>query len=110
MSWETLNQGASFFPNLYQYSSWADTDHIGLVTTLEKTFDNMFSNSKKDKWSQDHTQDQTGKSKVHWIVYSFNTGDKVEIVCFDMAKHMNQPSGLDVGIISAEYRNWLNSF
>ena len=77
---------------------------------IEKTFDNMFSNSKKDKWSQDHTQDQTGKSKVHWIVYSFNTGDKVEIVCFDMAKHMNQPSGLDVGIISAEYRNWLNSF
>ena len=40
MSWETLNQGAPWYPNLHQYSSWVDHDHIGLVTTLEKTFDN----------------------------------------------------------------------
>lgn len=77
---------------------------------IEKIFDDMFSNTKKDKWTQKHTQDKTGKSEVHWIVYSFNTGDKVELICFDMAKHMKQPSGLDVGIVSAEYRNWLNSF
>ena len=77
---------------------------------IEKTFDDMFSNTNKDKWTQKHTQDKTGKSEVHWIVYSFNTGDKVELVCFEMAKHMKQPSGLDVGIVSAEYRNWLNSF
>ena len=30
----------SWYPNLHQYSSWVDHDHIGLVTTLEKTFDN----------------------------------------------------------------------
>lgn len=77
---------------------------------IEKTFDDMFSNTSKDKWTQKHTQDKTGKSEVHWIVYSLNTGDKVELVCFEMAKHMKQPSGLDVGIVSAEYRNWLNSF
>ena len=40
MSWETLNQGLLWYPNLHQYSSWVDHDHIGLVTTLEKTFDN----------------------------------------------------------------------
>ena len=77
---------------------------------IEKIFDDMLSNAKKDKWTQKHTQDKTGKSELHWIVYSFNTGDKVELICFDMAKHMKQPSGLDVGIVSAEYRNWLNSF
>ena len=39
MSWESLNAGAAWYPNLHQYSSWVDHDHIGLVTTLEKTFD-----------------------------------------------------------------------
>ena len=77
---------------------------------IEKVFDDMFGNTKKDKWKQKHTQDETGKSAVHWIVYSFKSGDKVELVCFEMAKHMKQPSGLDVGIVSEEYRNWLNSF
>ena len=57
-----------------------------------------------------HPQDTTGKSKIHRIVFEFTSMDKIEIVCYDLAKHMNQPSGLDVGIISAEYRKWINSF
>ena len=59
---------------------------------------------------QKHSQDKTGKSKLHWVLFEFNDGAKIEVICQDLAKHMKSPSGLDVGIVSAEFRNWLNSF
>ena len=77
---------------------------------IEKEFNLLLNKAKKDKWTQKHPQDKTGKSKVHFITYSLDDNSKVEVICYELSKHFNQPSGLDVGIISAEYRNWLNSF
>ena len=77
---------------------------------IEDEFSSSLSNTKKKKWVQKHSRDKTGKSKIHWVLFEFNDGAKIEAICSDIGKHMNQPSGLDVGIVSAEYRNWLNSF
>ena len=77
---------------------------------IEDEFSSLLNNTKKKKWVQKHTQDKTGKSKVHWVLFEFNNGAKIEVICQDLAKHMKMPNGLDVGIVSAEYRNWLNSF
>ena len=67
-------------------------------------------NFKKDEWVEKHPRDNTGKSKIHWVIFENQNKDKIEVVCFDLAKHLKQPSGLDVGIISAEYRSWINNF
>ena len=77
---------------------------------IEDEFSSSLSNTKKKKWVQKHSQDKTGKSKLHWVLFEFNDGAKIEVICQDLAKHMKSPSGLDVGIVSAEFRNWLNSF
>lgn len=77
---------------------------------IEKEFSVLLGDKNKINTEYKHPQDMTGKSKIHRIVFEFKSMDKIEIVCFDLAKHMNQPSGLDVGIVSAEYRKWLNSF
>ena len=77
---------------------------------IEDQFSSSLSNTKKKKWVQKHSRDKTGKSKIHWVLFEFNDGAKIEAICQDLAKHMKSPSGLDVGIVSAEFRNWLNSF
>ncbi len=77
---------------------------------IDIEFSKIFKNLKRNQYDHKHSQDSTGKSHVYRIQYEFITKDVVEIVCFDLAKHMNQPSGLDVGIVSAEYYDWLNSF
>ncbi len=77
---------------------------------IEDEFSSSLSNTKKIKYAQKHSQDKTGKSRIHRVLFEFNDGSKIEAICSDIAKHMKQPSGLDVGIVSAEYRNWLNSF
>ena len=77
---------------------------------LENEFTTILGDKNKIKHEKKHSQDKTGKSKVYFVIFEFETMDKIEIACFDLAKHMKQPSGLDVGIISAEYRNWIQSF
>ena len=77
---------------------------------IENEFTTLLSDKNKIKTEYRHPQDTTGKSKIYRTVFEFTSMDKIEIVCYDLARHMNQPSGLDVGIISAEYRKWINSF
>jgi len=56
MSYETLNAGAPWFPNLYQYSSWVDHKQLGLVTTLSKTINNskVYVGIDNRLWLSDH--------------------------------------------------------
>ena len=77
---------------------------------IVNNFTKSLQNFKKDKWVEKHPRDNTGKSKIHWVIFENKNNDKIEVVCFDLAKHLKQPSGLDVGIISAEYRNWLQGY
>ena len=77
---------------------------------IEKEFTKMLSNTKKIYVEKKHSQDKTGKSKVYFVIFEFENKAKIEVVCYDLAKHLKQPSGLDVGIISAEYNLWLSSF
>ena len=91
---------------IYAITGQITYNNINDCLYKQKEIENDFSTLLGDK----NPQDMTGKSKIHRIVFEFKSMDKIEIVCFDLAKHMNQPSGLDVGIVSAEYRKWLNSF
>ena len=47
---------------------------------------------------------------VYRISFPFDSGDVVDITCYDYAKHMNEPSGLDVAVSSKKFELWLNSF
>lgn len=99
---------------IYSVTGQIDYENINDCLKKQKEIEDEFSSSlsdtKKKKWVQKHSQDKTGKSRIHRVLFEFNDGAKIEAICSDIAKHMKQPSGLDVGIISAEYRNWLNSF
>ena len=85
-------------------------DCLNKQKEIENEFTTSLSDKKKIKTEYKLPQDKTGKSKIYRIVFEFESMDKIEIVCFDLAKHLKQPSGLDVGIVSAEHRNWLNSY
>ncbi len=77
---------------------------------IEKEFTKMLNNTKKRYVDKKHSQDKTGKSKVYFVIFEFKNKDRIEVTCYDLAKHLKQPSGLDVAIISAEHTFWLNSF
>ena len=97
-------------PILYQIDYKEIKQCFEKQNEIEKIFDDMFSNAKKDKWTQKHTQDKTGKSELHWIVYSFNTGDKVELICFDMSKKLEAEGKYDrfsVSLTLNEFKKFL---
>ena len=47
---------------------------------------------------------------VYRIAFPFESGDTVDVTCLDIAKHLNEPSGLDVAVSSKKFEDWLNSF
>ena len=62
---------------------------------------------KPKKYILPSAYDETGQSKMHYAEYYFN-GGRVQIICYDFAKHTNIQSGLDVSIRTTEFQDWLN--
>ncbi len=85
-------------------------DCLNKQKEIDSEFKYTFKNLKRYKYDHKHSQDKTNKSHIYRIEYEFKTKDIIEIVCFDLSKNMKQPSGLDIGIKSWEYYNWLNNF
>ena len=77
-----------------------------IVNDLESTFNNI----KKRETKYKYPIDKTGKSMVYRIAFLFDSGDAVDVICLDIAQHMNEPSGLDVAVSSKKFDVWLNSF
>ena len=64
-------------------------------------------NKKPQEYNMPSEYDKTGQSKVYYAEW-FPDGGRVQIICYDFAKHTNIQSGLDVSIRSEEFQNWLN--
>ena len=77
-----------------------------LQKTIEISFDNEFSNLRKERDVFPSRIDSTGESKVTAIYYYTDDG-YAEIACYDFAKHINTVSGIDVAITTIELGNWV---
>ena len=64
-------------------------------------------NEKPEEYNIPSEYDNTGQSKVYYAEW-FPNGGRVQIICYDFAKHTNIQSGLDVSMRSEEFQNWLN--
>ena len=71
--------------------------------------DELFKNSIKDQWERNHEADKN--SSVKAIVYTFDSGDKIGIYCYDWASSNKNKfvDKLGVLIASKEFNNWLNN-
>ena len=79
-----------------------------LQKKIEKEFDKQFSSLQKSKDSFSSIYDKTGKSKITGIYYDLKSG-YAEISCYYFSKHVNYPSGIDVGLVSEKLREWMLS-
>ncbi len=69
----------------------------------------MFSKLKmKGPFTYEHSADVTGKSTTKHYEWRFDKAN-IEVVCYDFAKPMKYPDGLNVAIQSDELQNWLNA-
>ena len=42
--------------------------------------------------------------------FILSSGDEVEVTCYTFSEHVNSPDGLDVGLATKEFVNWLVKF
>ena len=60
-----------------------------------------------------HPIDSTGRSKVHYIQFIFQTGDSAQTQCYDFEEELrmknNWVDGLSVTVRKKEVRNWLTN-
>ena len=66
--------------------------------------DTIKSNEKKI----DHTYDKSGKSKITFVKFTFNSGDFIEIACVDWSKELSYNDKLYVLIMTKKMQDWLN--
>lgn len=67
----------------------------------------LFFNQRPEEYTVISEYDKTGQSKVYYAEWYPDRG-RVQIICYDFAKHTNIQSGLDVSLRSEEFQNWLN--
>ena len=70
----------------------------------------IFSNAKKSKNTFKSSADPTGESLIHAIYFTFDSGDDIQVTCYEFGEKMTSPNGLDVVISSKEHADWLIKF
>ena len=70
----------------------------------------IFSNVKKSKNTFKSSADPTGESLIHAIYFTFDSGDDIQVTCYEFGEKMTSPNGLDVVISSKEHSDWLIKF
>ena len=73
----------------------------------------LFKNIKNYRKTINHNADKSGKSKIHAHFFDFNSGANVRIDCNDYSKKIYKKykwvDNLRVGLMSSEFREWLNN-
>jgi len=70
----------------------------------------IFKNTKKSKKEFKNSADSTGQSMVYANYFTFSSGDDVEVTCYTFSEHVDSTEGLDVGLATKEFINWLEKF
>tara|TARA_B110000438_G_C15594064_1_gene555145 strand:- start:74 stop:643 length:570 start_codon:yes stop_codon:yes gene_type:complete len=78
---------------------------------IEKEFSQIFNKYEKFENITDHPIDPTGRSKVHYIEYTFENGDSAQLQCFDFEEKLrienNWADGLSVVVRKNKVSKWL---
>ena len=78
---------------------------------VKKVFSQIFNDYQTFENIADHPIDSTGKSKVHYIKFLFESGDNAQLQCFDFEEELriknNWVDGLTVIIRKNEVSKWL---
>ena len=78
---------------------------------VEKEFSQIFNEYEKFENTADHPIDSTGRSKVHYIKFLFETGDNAQIQCFDFEEKLrienNWSDGLSVVVRKNKVTKWM---
>ena len=75
-----------------------------IVTEIDEIFKDL---KKFPKRTYKHSNDKSGKSKITDIVYEFNNGDSVAIMCYDYSKAHGSQDHLSVSLSLQEFRDWI---
>ena len=82
------------------------SDLKSIATNLEQLFPNTIKSKLIKKKLQ---SDKSGESKHRAIYFDFDSGDYVEIACYDWSKKMGYWDNLRIGIITKEFDEWNNN-
>ena len=78
---------------------------------VEKVFSKIFTNYVREEDIGNHPIDSTGRSKVHYIKFEFESGDNAQLQCFDFEEKFrvknNFSDGLSVVVRKNEISKWL---
>ena len=78
---------------------------------IEKEFSQIFNKYERFEKITDHPIDPTGRSKVHYIEYTFENGDSARLECFDFEEKLrienNWADGLSVVVRKNKVSKWL---
>ena len=77
---------------------------------ISDEFQKIFNNTKKSENTFKSSSDPTGESLVHAIYFAFDSGDEIEVTCYEFGKEMTSPNGLDVILVTKEHSDWLRKF
>ena len=103
-----LNYKIYSIRGMFDYSNPADC--LKKQKAIVKDLSLIFENTKKDEWNRSSAADPTGQSKVIGVSFIFEKGGNVSVVCYDYAKHVDRPSGLDVSVRNKEFAQWLRKY
>ena len=79
-------------------------------TEIVDELSTIFKNTEKTKEEFKNSADSTGQSIVYANYFILSSGDEVEVTCYTFSEHVNSPDGLDVGLATKEFVNWLVKF
>ena len=72
-----------------------------------KIIEESFLGLRKKSTINKHPADKSGKSKVDKTSFKFKSGGFIKIACFDWSEKMNYKDHFRMGILSAEFDEWL---
>jgi len=99
---------------IYAVRGMIDIEDINVClkkrNVISDEFQEIFNNIKKSKKKFKSSADPSGESLIHAIYFTFDSGDEIELTCYEFGEKMTSPNGLDVTLITKELINWLEKF
>ena len=75
---------------------------------VEELTDFIEDAKKSNEKKIDHSYDKSGKSKITYVTFTFNSGDFIEVACVDWSKELPYNDKLYVLIMTKKIQDWIN--
>ena len=94
--------GMKMYPNNINQCYKEKKDQVKII---KESFTSLKEKSEKGK----HSADKSGKSKFDSTEFNFKSGGFIRIACYDWSKEMNYDDHFRMGLLSAEFIDWLEN-